>query len=245
MEPKSHPLFVFSHGSFGVGSSNETLFYELASRGYVVMSLDHPHHAFFSKLSSGKTVFVDRTFFSEVMNAQGSEDLQGTLESLNRWVDPRIEDIDFVLDKILDGTEDNVYENKIDTERIILSGHSLGGSAALAIGRERPEDIQGLVILEAPFVKDILGIEGGQYQFVKEEYPRPILHVYSDALWGKMDTITTYDLNAQLIKLNDPRFVSAYLGSGSYWIDGYGLYRLLLRMLLMGIKSRKRHRRRY
>lgn len=125
------------------------------------------------------------------MSSQGSEDLQGTLEMLNRWVDLRIEDIDFVLDKILNDQEDNSYEAMIDRNQIILSGHSLGGSSVLAVGRERSEDIQALVVLEAPFVKDITGIENGKYQFMKEKYPRPILNIYSDSLWGKLDEITT------------------------------------------------------
>lgn len=125
------------------------------------------------------------------MSSQGSEDLQGTLEMLNRWVDLRIEDIDFLLVKILNDQEDNSYEAMIDRNQVILSGHSLGGSSVLAVGRERSEDIQALVVLETPFVKDITGIENGKYQFMKEEYPRPILNIYSDSLWGKLDEITT------------------------------------------------------
>lgn len=211
MKDKNHPLLLFSHGSFGLASSNETLFYELASQGYIVMSLDHPHHAFFTTLSSGENVYVDQKFFNEVINSQGTEDLEGTLKSLNTWIDPRIEDINFVLDKLLDEKKDNDYESKFDPKRITLSGHSLGGGAVLAIGRQRPADIKNLVVLEAPFVKDIKGIEDNQYVFVKEEYPKPVLHIYSDALWGKMDTITTYSENEFLIKLNSPKFANKHI----------------------------------
>lgn len=211
LKERSHPLFIFSHGSFGVGSSNESLFFELASQGYIVMSLDHPHHAFFTTLSSGKTVFVDRKFFKDVISSPGSKDLEKTFDDLNRWVDPRIEDINFVLDTILDKKEDNVYESKVDREKIIVSGHSLGGSAALAIGRERPEDVFSLVILEAPFVKDILSIKDGKYIFVDEDYPRPILHIYSDALWAKMDSVATYALNEKMIEAKDPKFTNKHI----------------------------------
>lgn len=38
----TYPLVVFSHGMFGVKMSNESLFRELASHGYVVCSIDHP-----------------------------------------------------------------------------------------------------------------------------------------------------------------------------------------------------------
>ncbi len=211
MKKGTHPLLLFSHGASGVGRSNETLFYELASRGCLVFSLDHPHDSFFCTLSSGKKIFVDQAFLKEAMSTQGGGDLQKDWDQLNRWVDPRIEDINFVLDKILDGNVDNAYEDKIDPKRIILAGHSLGGAAALAIGRQRPQDVQALVILEAPFAKDIQGIKDGKYVFNEETYPRPILHIYSDALWGKMDTITTYALNLQMIKARDPHFVNQHI----------------------------------
>lgn len=211
LQKGTRPLFLFSHGAFGVGASNETLFRELASRGYVVMSLDHPHHSFFSKLSGGKTVFVDRAFLNEVMASQGSEDLEATLADLNRWTNPRIEDIDFVLDEVLDEEAHNAYEAMIDKDDVILSGHSLGGGAVLAVGRERPEDVKALVVLEAPFVKDMEGVKGDRYVFTAAAYPRPILHIYSDALWGKTGTIPTYARNEELIQAKDPKFVNGHV----------------------------------
>lgn len=38
-----YPLIVFSHGAFGTKSSNESLYNELASHGYVVCSIDHTY----------------------------------------------------------------------------------------------------------------------------------------------------------------------------------------------------------
>lgn len=208
---QKHPLLLFSHGSFGVASSNETMFLELASRGYIVMSLDHPHHSFRTTLSDGKSVMVDFKFMQQVMTSQGSEDLEGTLKSLNDWCQIRLEDINFVLDKLLDAENDNDYEGSIDKDRIVLSGHSLGGSAALAIGRERSTEISALIILESPFVKDIVGIEGNKYIFTEEEYPLPILHFYSDSLYEKIDEITTYAMNARMIKSKDPKFTNVHI----------------------------------
>ncbi len=208
---KKHPLLLFSHGSFGIGESNETLFLELASRGYIVMSLNHPYHSFRASLSDGRSVMVDFNFIKSVMASQGSADLKGTLESLKSWSKIRLEDIRFILDKLLDAETDNDYEQYIDTNRIVLSGHSLGGSAALAVGRERNQQIRALVILESPFIQDIVGIEGNEYVFTKEEYPLPVLHVYSDSLFSKLGKITTYAMNERLIKSKDPKFVNKHL----------------------------------
>lgn len=205
------PLLLFSHGSFGVGDSNDTMFLELASRGYILMSLDHPHHSFFTTLSDNRRVMVDSKFMKSVISSQGSEDLKRTLESLRSWSEIRLEDINFVLDKLLDNEKDNDYEVYIDRNRIVLSGHSLGGSAALAIGRQRSSQIKALVILESPFISDIVGIDGNEYVFTKEEYPLPILHVYSDSLYPKIGEITTYAMNDRLIKSGDPKFVNRHI----------------------------------
>ena len=56
-------LILFSHGSFGVMDSNDSLFHELASHGYVVASLAHPYHSFTSPMSDGSNLMVDRKYF--------------------------------------------------------------------------------------------------------------------------------------------------------------------------------------
>ena len=42
--PERFPLVIFSHGAFGYHKSNYSTYQELASNGYVVAALDHPHH---------------------------------------------------------------------------------------------------------------------------------------------------------------------------------------------------------
>lgn len=211
LKENNQPLLLFSHGAFGVGKSNETMYLELASRGYIVMSLDHPYQSFKTNLSDGSSVMVDFNFVKSAMNSQGANDLEETLKSLKSWSEIRLEDMNFVLDKILDKKIDNKYEEYIDKNRIVLSGHSLGGSAALAIGRERSSEINALVILESPFIQDIQGIEGDNYIFTEEEYPLPILHIYSDYIYDNLENITTYEMNDRLIKSGDPKFVNVHI----------------------------------
>ena len=187
-------LVVFSHGSFGVAQSNESLFRELASHGYVVMSLSHPHHSFTAKLSNGKNVKIDRDFWKAVMHAPSSDDPEGTLEAFREWMGVRVDDLNTVLDGVLQGTSD--LSPWIDTDRVILSGHSLGASAALAVGRQRSDEVLGVIALEGPYVGDITGVEDGKYLFTATEYPIPVLHFYSDALYGKLDEVPIYARNA-------------------------------------------------
>ncbi len=53
------PLVIFSHGAFGYYQSNTSTYMELASRGYVVVSLDHPYHSIFTKDTSRKLIYME------------------------------------------------------------------------------------------------------------------------------------------------------------------------------------------
>lgn len=234
-ENEQYPLIIFSHGSFGVAESNESLFLELASHGYAIASLDHPYHSFASTLSDGQTILVDSSFFQSVINSQGSEDLQGTLERFVDWQEIRVEDINFVLDSILQDEINQTYLERINPQAILLAGHSLGGSAALEVGRERADELIGVISLEAPFFGDIQGIEGDEYLFVTEEYPLPVLHFYSDALWGRLDEITTYEMNQRLINSQSAKFVNVHIaGSGHIGLTDLSLVTPTVTNLLDG-----------
>ncbi len=207
-------LVVFSHGSFGVAQSNESLFRELASHGYVVLSLSHPHHSFTAKLSNGKNVRIDRDFFKSVMRSPGSEDPEGTLEVFREWMGVRVDDLNTVLDGVLQGTSD--LSPWIDTDRVILSGHSLGASAALAVGRQRSDEILGVIALEGPYVGDITGVEDGKYLFTATEYPIPVLHFYSDALYGKLNEVPIYARNAAYLDGANGKFRNRHIAGAGH-----------------------------
>ncbi|MDO5690085.1 MAG: hypothetical protein Q4G61_07535 [Tissierellia bacterium] len=207
-----YPLIIFSHGSFGVADSNMSLFDELASHGYIVASLDHPYHSFTTTLSDGKSINIDIDFMQNVMRSQGAEDLEVLMEDFNKWKSIRVEDISFVMDSLL---SDAKYKDRINSKQIILSGHSLGGTAALELGRTRSNELIGVVSLEAPFFGDIVGIDGDEFVFIDDEYPLPVLHFYSDALWGRMNEITTYEMNQRLIDAKSDKYVNVHIeGSG-------------------------------
>lgn len=234
-ESEQYPLIIFSHGSFGVAESNESLFLELASHGYAIASLDHPYHSFATTLSNGQTLPVDFNFFQSVINSQGSEDLPGTLERFNDWQGIRVEDINFVMDSILQGRTNQASLERINPQAILLAGHSLGGSAALEVGRERADELIGVISLEAPFFGDIQGIKGDEYLFITDEYPLPVLHFYSDALWDKLDEITTYEMNQRLINSQTDKFVNVHIaGSGHIGLTDLSLMTPTVTNLLDG-----------
>ena len=58
-EPQTFPLLVFSHGYTGVPSSYTALLEELASHGYVVLSIVHPYEATAATLTDGRVVSMN------------------------------------------------------------------------------------------------------------------------------------------------------------------------------------------
>ena len=102
-EGERFPLVVFSHGAFGYYESNTSTYLELASNGYVVATLDHPHHAFFTEDSAGKTVLVDMDFMqtaTSINNSNSYDDPETLYPIFRGWMDLRTADMNCVLDAL-------------------------------------------------------------------------------------------------------------------------------------------------
>ncbi len=202
---ETYPLVVFSHGSFGVKSSNLSLYNELASHGYVVVSIDHTYQAFFTTGEDGHTTLMDMGYMQEVSAADAHANKIQAHEYFQKWMGIRMGDINFVIDHILNETKSSgangVYK-LIDTAKIGVVGHSLGGSAALGIGRVR-DDVSAVIALESPFMHDIEGVQDGEFVFTDEKYPVPVLNVYSDTSWNHLGEWTQYAENYALLSNRD------------------------------------------
>lgn len=241
-KPQSCPLVVFSHGSFGMKDSNETLYRELASHGYVVCSIDHTYQCFSTKLSNGKTIRVSGDFMKEIAADNPQEKPELSLQHFKKWMNIRTGDINFVLNTIIEkASEENsgfsVY-SLVDGSRTCVMGHSLGGSAALGIGRQR-DDITAVISLEAPFLCDIQGVDvDGNFIFEQSEYPVPVLNVYSDASWGHLREWKQYEENARLLDLESHDIQNVYLsGVGHFSLTDLSLSSPFLTFIFDGFKT--------
>lgn len=86
----------------------------------------------------------------------------------------------------------------VAVERMAGMGHSLGGSAALTMPRQR-NDIAAVIALESPFLYDIVGVENNEFVWLDEAYPVPVLNIYSDASWNHLSEWTQYARNDELL----------------------------------------------
>jgi pimeloyl-ACP methyl ester carboxylesterase len=105
--PEGFPLIVRAHGFSGFRGDSSDLTNHLASRGFVVASPDFP-------LSN--------------LNAPGGPTLLD--------LDEQVIDVGFLIDSLiaLDTTDGDPFIGKLDTSRVGIIGHSLGGATVLGAG---------------------------------------------------------------------------------------------------------------
>lgn len=189
----SYPLVIFSHGSFGYYQSNTSAYMELASNGYVVVSVDHPYYAFFTKDTNGKTIIVDMSFMQTAIDVQnGLYSQEEEFNAAQEWMDIRTADINFVIDSIKEasnsGELNSAWYTSSDTERteisnvlsitdtdtIGLMGHSIGGAVSVQLGRER-DDITAVIDIDGTMLGEWQAFENDSLVLVDEPYPIPVL----------------------------------------------------------------------
>lgn len=204
----TYPLIIFSHGAFGVIDSNYSTCAELASHGYVVASIGHPYHAMFVEDVNGKTTLVDMGFMQRVYadNGEYSEEAERAVYEFGlEWMRVRTGDMHFVLDTILEKVQagEEAPFTLVDTDKIGLFGHSMGGATVVQIGRER-NDIDAVIDLEGTMAGEYVGFENGYELYNDTPYPVPLLDVNSSGV--------RTDINRLMAEHSGWEYVNDYVG---------------------------------
>ena len=237
-------MVVFSHGAFGVRTSNTSTFNELASNGYIVASINHPYHSMYNKDTDGKVTTVDRSFLQEVLDVNnGVYDDETSFKLDHKWLKLRTDDMNFVLDTIIKNAKEQgseqVYKH-IDTAKIGLMGHSLGGAASVQLGRER-NDISAVIDLDGSMIGEVLDYVDGKPIINKEIYPIPILSLYTDAMKQAMASVTdpSIVLAEKLIPDTAPNAYEVYFaGTNHFSVTDLPLFSpILVKMINGSIKK--------
>lgn len=189
----SYPLVVFSHGAFGMAESNTSTCKNLASNGYVAVSIAHPYHAAFVEDANGKITIGSQEFVNQVYADNGSDTAEGeenVFQFSREWMKVRTGDENFVLNTILEKTK-NKEEGpfrEINTEKIGLFGHSMGGATSVAVGRER-DDIDAVIDIEGTMFGEYLDYKDGRYVLNDEPYTVPLLDINSREIYEQIVAI--------------------------------------------------------
>ncbi|MFJ8475952.1 alpha/beta hydrolase family protein [Kitasatospora sp. NPDC094011] len=125
------PVVLFSPGSGGVRTQNTAWAEEVASHGYLVAALDHPYDSAAVVLDDGRTI---RSATSSTGDPDRDEELAAG------WTAVRAADLGFVLTRLeeLDRGGPDPLTGRLDTGRAAVTGHSMGGAAALQAARQDP-----------------------------------------------------------------------------------------------------------
>lgn len=120
------PILVLSPGNATNVAFYASLAEELASRGYVVVGVDHPFQVAAVMVRDGSVAVYDRTW-------------DVSLGSVGPKIEERVADVEFVLDQIRSGAEEIEFlSSSLDLDRIGILGHSNGGVTAVETCREDP-----------------------------------------------------------------------------------------------------------
>ena len=116
------PVVLFLTGNGASRAFYTSLVAGLASHGYVVLAIDHPYEAMITKLANGKIV----TTIEEHSNTHPN-----LMKFMEDRLKTRIADVQFVLNQL--GNPKACPDNfllSLDQNRIVITGHSLGGATA-------------------------------------------------------------------------------------------------------------------
>jgi predicted dienelactone hydrolase len=168
----AHPLVVFTHGYTGTFTDYTFILEDLASRGYVVASVDHTYEATAVEFPDGR--LVKSVLGSHLANTWRTDD-----QSLSLALFVRSDDLKFVLDELerLNSAVDGPFTGQLDTSRISLIGHSLGGQATV-LGIEQEPRFTAGVLLDGTLMatsiaatdKPVLIMAAGREHWSENEY---------------------------------------------------------------------------
>ncbi|MDZ4488040.1 carboxylic ester hydrolase [Bacillus cereus] len=138
-----YPILLFSHGFNGFRNQNTFQVEELASQGYIVLSIDHTFDAAATVFPGGRTAYV------QPINLTDEGD-----SHIKLWE----EDVSFVLnqiEKLNENDETGFFTGRLDTSRIGMFGHSYGGATAAQI-LAKDSRVKAAINMDGTFYGEIL-----------------------------------------------------------------------------------------
>jgi dienelactone hydrolase len=129
------PVILFNHAWRGRRTNDTFLTEELASRGYIVASIDHTYNASLVAFPDGRVVHGNAANDIDAPESSTPERVRAIWnQELAKWV----ADQRFVLDRLeaMNRAAGTPWFGRMDTNRSGAIGHSFGGAAATAVCAE-------------------------------------------------------------------------------------------------------------
>jgi dienelactone hydrolase len=137
----AHPVVVFTPGYTATFTDYSFIFEDLASRGYVVASVDHTYEATAVELPGGRLV-------ASVFGSHLGGKLRGDDQALSFATSVRLGDLKFVVNELqrLNVQVSSPFAGKLDMSRVAVAGHSMGGATAFLALEQEPRFKAGVII---------------------------------------------------------------------------------------------------
>jgi dienelactone hydrolase len=175
-----HPVLLYSPGSSEMRSDATALVENLASEGFVVLTIDHTHEGQFVEFPNGQLV---RGSFVDTGPA-----------SNERAIRARVADTHFVLDQLTGLEHHGAFAGRLELSKVGMFGFSLGGATAAA------------AMLHDPRLKAGADLDGSIYGPVFHEgLGRPFLLMLSP-----IPTVMKRRCGAPCVHLSEFQFFRAF-----------------------------------
>lgn len=150
---EQYPVVVISHGWRGFRNIHTDLAEELASSGYIVISIDHTYGSVATVFSDDDIAFVNLDALPS--STDKTEFLVYANTLVNTYAGDIVQTLDY-LEKVNLGEVKSQFEGKLDLTSIGLMGHSTGGGAnvAVALSDTRIKAIFGMDAWVEPIYTD-------------------------------------------------------------------------------------------
>ena len=137
-----HPIILFTPGYTATFTDYTFLFEDLASRGYIVASVDHTYEA-------TAVEFPDGRFVKSVVGSHLGSKWKGDDRTLSFVVSVRLRDLRFVLNELkrLSVRADSPFVGKLDLDHVAVAGHSVGGVAAF-LALEQDTRLNAAIVID-------------------------------------------------------------------------------------------------
>lgn len=198
---KDYPVIIYNHGYGCFEMINTILCSDLASCGYIVVSVGHPEDSTATRYPDGRIVKFNpkyseemtketmnllETKIKEMRSLDNSDDekfielgrkffeLQGCYNKrIDIWVKDTIKTADFV-EKLNSGEEINMFKGKLRLDKgIALTGHSYGGSTSIQACHDDERFVCGI------------NIDGGNFgDNYGQNIKKPFLTIGNPNLWN-------------------------------------------------------------
>ncbi len=203
-----YPVVLISHGWKGFRELHADYAEELASNGFIAISIDHTYGSQVVKFKDGSLAYI-----SEKALPRETEPF-GYNKNSNLLVKTYGNDVSSVIDDLerLNGSDDDL-KSKLDLEEIGLLGHSTGGGGDVFIAMEdkRIKALLGLDAWVAPLEPEVLkqGLKIPSLFLRSEQWSKGPNNIALDHLFSNSDNATLVTMN----KTNHVDFTMTYMFS--------------------------------